>query len=106
MLQELDYMNEVRNMDRVHSNLKDDFPQVNVPKAIHELCTPTVLVMTIVPGVSLMDAAFRMIQILAKLCGMGDMNVEDMMREVMKGSSPGQDPTDSVETAAQRSHLK
>lgn len=90
MIQELDFMNEVRNMTRVHNSLKDTFPHVATPEPIVELCTSKVLVMTIVPGVSLQDAAMRMVQVLAKLCGMGDMNVEDMMREVMRGESPQQ----------------
>jgi len=101
MLEELDFMNEVRNMDRIHGNLRGPFPHVNVPKPVNELCTSTVLVMTVVPGVSVMDAALRMVQVLAKFCGMGDMKTEDMLQEVMKGRTLQQNPSDSIQAKAQ-----
>jgi aarF domain-containing kinase len=101
MLEELDFMNEVHNMDRIHTNLKHPFPEVNVPKPVNDLCTSTVLVMTIVPGVSLMDAALRMVQVLAKFCGMGDMKTEDMLQAVMKKASDKTPPANSAQAKAQ-----
>merc|ERR1719272_1918959 len=101
MLEELDFMLEMHNMDRIHSNLKGPFPEVNVPKPVNDLCTSTVLVMTIVPGVSLMDAALRMVQVLAKFCGMGDMKTDDMLQAVMKKASDKTLPADSREAKAQ-----
>merc|ERR1719199_1604293 len=102
MLEELDFMIEVRNMDRIHSNLSGPFPDVNVPKPVNELCTSTVLVMTIVPGLSLMDAALRMVQVLAKFCGMGDMKTEDMLQQVMKDRTLQSNPADSMQAKAQQ----
>jgi len=101
MLEELDFMLEMHNMDRIHSNLKGPFPEVNVPKPVNDLCTSTVLVMTIVPGVSLMDAALRMVQVLAKFCGMGDMKTDDMLQAMMKKASDKTLPADSREAKAQ-----
>jgi len=102
MLEELDFMNEVKNMDRIHNNLSGPFPQVNVPKPLSQFCTSSVLVMTIVPGVSLMDAALRMVQVLAKFCGMGDMKTEDMLQEVMKDrASDKNTPSNKVQDKAQ-----
>jgi len=56
---------------------------------------------TIVPGVSVMDAALRMVQVLAKFCGMGDMNTEDMLQAVMQESTTPTNPSDSIQAVAQ-----
>jgi len=47
-----------------------------------------------------MDAALRMVQVLAKFCGMGEMKTEDMLQQVMKDQTRQQNPSDSMQAKA------
>lgn len=91
LLAELNFVDEARTLERIRANLKDSFPDVVTPLPIMSLSTPLVLVMTVVPGVSLMDAALRMIQTLAKMCGMGELTLDDLMMRMRDGEVGGSD---------------
>lgn len=57
---ELDFKEEASVIGRVHNNLREPFPKVIVPKPVKELCTREVVVMSFVPGISLLQAILRM----------------------------------------------
>ena len=68
-------------LQRVASNLKKPFPGVLVPEPVFELCRPTVLVMTFVPGTSLLDSITKMAEAIARVRG---ITVDAMIAEFTK----------------------
>jgi aarF domain-containing kinase len=80
-IKELDFLNEAQMLQRVASNLKKPFPGVLVPEPVFELCRPTVLVMTFVPGTSLLDSITKMAEAIARVRG---ITVDAMIAEFTK----------------------
>mmetsp|Transcript_25555 Transcript_25555/g.73787 ORF Transcript_25555/g.73787 Transcript_25555/m.73787 type:complete len:718 (+) Transcript_25555:39-2192(+) len=57
---ELDFQREARALQRIHASLWKAFPRITVPVPVEELCTKQVIVMTFIPGVSVLQVALRM----------------------------------------------
>jgi len=89
-INELDFNLEASTLSRVHQNLCGPFPEVRVPEPVLELCKRTVLVMTFVPGTSLLDGIMHMAEAIAKARG---KSVEDLIAEFAKrGDNDPQKP--------------
>jgi len=59
VLRELDFKAEATSLEIVSRGLQKAFPSVQVPQPVAKLCTPTMLVMTFVPGVSIVDGVLH-----------------------------------------------
>jgi len=102
LMNEVDFELEARNLDRIHRNLAAEFPEILTPVPSMTVSGPMVLIMTCVPGVSLLTATLNMVKALAKACGMGNVTVEDIMKRVMDEDASQNDGT----TRAQWKKLK
>jgi len=90
-LRELDFAAEARTLQRVHASLRAAFPSVRVPAPVPELCSSKVIVMTFVPGVSILDSLLRMAAAVARLSG---TSVEDLFAAAGKAArdlKPGEE---------------
>lgn len=83
-INELDFVQEARNLERVRANLRKAFPKVRVPEPVMELCTPTVLVMTLISGTSLLDGIMHMAEAIARARG---KSVDDLIAEFTTSST-------------------
>ena len=80
---EFDFRREARVMRQIRSNLGSQFPNVVVPKPINELIADNVLVMTRLPGGSLLDSLTKMATAYAESQG---ITVEEL-KEKMKADA-------------------
>jgi len=80
-IKELDFLAEAQTLERIAHNLKKPFSGVSVPEPVFELCRPTVLVMTFVPGTSLLDSITKMAEAIARVRG---ITVDAMIAEFTK----------------------
>jgi len=77
-IMELDFTLEARTLQRMSNSLREQFPNVKVPEPVFDLCAPTVLVMTFVKGVSLLDTIMHMAEAIAKIRG---KSVDELIAE-------------------------
>jgi aarF domain-containing kinase len=83
--QEFDYVREQQNMRAIHDSVARRFGErVVIPEPIPELCTRTVLTMTYVPGVKLVDALNERFKIYAKAANQSVEDFLDEQRRLMK----------------------
>ena len=76
---EFDFRREARVMRQIRSNLGSQFPNVVVPKPINELIADNVLVMTRLPGGSLLDSLTKMATAYAESQG---ITVEELKEKI------------------------
>jgi aarF domain-containing kinase len=80
--EEFDYVTEQRNMRIIHDNVERRFgDRVVIPEPIPELCTRTVLTMTYVPGVKLVDALKQRFEVYAVA---NNQTVDEFLEEQKK----------------------
>jgi len=94
-IKELDFMLEARTLQRMSNSLREQFPNVKVPVPVFDLCAPTVLVMTFVKGVSLLDTIMHMAEAIAKIRG---KSVDELIAE-MTQTKKDEEPAGTTEVA-------
>ncbi|KAL1520442.1 hypothetical protein AB1Y20_022024 [Prymnesium parvum] len=90
---EFDFRREGRVMSQIADNLAVPFPRVAVPRPIPGMVSENVLVMTYLPGGSLLDAIKRMAQAYADAQG---ISVEDLKARLMAEAREGSGGSSSV----------
>jgi len=78
---ELNFEHEAATLQRISSSMKKPFPSVRVPEPISGLCSQTVLVMTFIDGMTLLDGLMQMAQTIASTLG---ITVDEMMAQATK----------------------
>eukprot|EP00929_Paragymnodinium_shiwhaense_P033994 TRINITY_DN18551_c0_g3_i1.p1 TRINITY_DN18551_c0_g3~~TRINITY_DN18551_c0_g3_i1.p1 ORF type:complete len:893 (-),score=201.52 TRINITY_DN18551_c0_g3_i1:151-2829(-) len=96
-IRELDFISEAQTLQRVHDNMRNSFPKVLVPEPVMELCRPTILVMSFLPGVPLLDGIMHMAEVIAKARG---QTVEEMIKDFTKKPDAQNAEAEVAEVAA------